>query len=212
MAVQHEAIDATDRIYLPARRSTSDILTGDRVRWAAVWAGLVTALTATVMFGLLGVAVGLTSITARQAQAAAPTQDAAMISGAWAAAAGVLAFLAGGFVAGRLAGVLDRSSGAWNGALVFVAAVPISLLLATGGFTALAGTLGNFASALNIDLSQVLGTAQAAATQAQDAASQAQTAEHARNAAWLTLAGLLLGLAASTAGGAAGVARQRTSE
>jgi hypothetical protein len=164
------------------------------------------------MLGILGIAVGLTSIAARQTQAATQTPDAALISSVWAAASGVLAFLAGGFVAGRLAGVVDRSSGAWNGALVFVAAVPISLLLATGGFTALAGTLGNFATALNIDMNQVLGTAQAAATQAQDAAREAQTAERARNAAWLTLAGLLLGLAASASGGAAGVRRRQAFE
>jgi hypothetical protein len=117
-------------------------------------------------------------------------------------------------VAGRTAAVFDRRWGAWNGALVFIVAVPVTLWLAGQGLGALLGTLGEFAGALNLNLGQLSSSAQDTANQAQQAARSAQpvdvarAAAAARNAAWATLIGLLVGLGAGALGGALGIRRE----
>ena len=192
---------------------TSDALADlrDRVRWGPIIAGFLTALTTLLLLSLLGLAIGLSSVDAGAAAArgAAPP-DAGRNAAIWGAFSGIIAFLVGGYVAGRTAAVFDRNWGMFNGAMVFLLAVPITLLLAGLGLGGILGTLGSFASALNIQPSMVQG----AANQAQQAAPNmqpidvARTAETLRNGAWGTLIGLLLGLGASALGGALGTRRQ----
>ena len=132
-----------------------------------------------------------------------------MAGGAGGALAAMVAFRLGGCVAGRAAGVFGGGWGALNGALVFLLGVPVTLLLAGMGLGGILGTLGSFASGLNISP----GVLQEAANQAQQAAPNVQpsdaarTAEVLRNGAWGTLIGLLLGLGASALGGALGTRR-----
>ena len=190
-------------------------LARDRVRWGPIWAGFFTALTAMVLLGLLGLAIGLTSVNAGTAAAqGGPPQGAGTAAAIWGAITALVAFFVGGWVAGRTAAVFDRRWGAWNGALVFIVAVPITLWLAGQGLGFLAGTLGNFASALNIDPGAMANQAQQAADQAQQAgrtpqpSDVAQAAAGARNAAWGTLIGLLVGLIAAALGGALGTRRE----
>lgn len=190
-------------------------LARDRVRWGPIWAGLVTALTTLMLLGLLGLAVGLTVVNAGTAAAqGGPPQETGIASAIWGAVSAILAFLLGGYVAGRTAAVFSRGWGALNGALVFLLAVPIMLWLTGQGLGFVLGTLGDLAGALNLNPSQVASSAQAATGQAQQAGQQvdpievARTAATARNAAWATLAGLLLGLGASALGGALGTRRE----
>jgi len=196
----------------------------DRVRWSAIIAGLLTALTALLVLNLLGLAVGLTTVNAAQAtaQGGAPS-DLGRNAGIWAAISGLLAFLVGGYVAGRTAAVFDRNWGALNGAMVFLIGVPITLWLASQGIGAVLGSVGGLASSLaaNPQIAQqaqqgavqAAGQAQQVAGQAQQAAQQNPTAvgdaaAQIRNGAWLSLAGVLLGLAASAVGGALGTRRE----
>jgi len=92
------------------------------------------------------------------------------------------------------------------GALVFMLAVPLILWLAGQGLGTVLGSLGNLSGALASNPG-VTQAAQGAAGQAQAAAQTVQpidvarAAEAARNTAWGTLAGSLLGLAASAFGG-----------
>ena len=183
----------------------------DRVRWGPIVAGLCTALTSLLILGLLGVAIGLTAVDAGTAAAqGGPPPDAGRNSAIWGALAALISFLLGGFVAAKTAAVFGRGWGALNGALVFVLAVPVTLLLAGLGLGAVLGSLGGFASGLNPDPGQVQG----AANQARDAAANvqpidvAQAAERARNAAWGALAGSLVGLGASALGGYLGTRRE----
>jgi hypothetical protein len=126
-------------------------------------------------------------------------------------------------VAGRTAAVFDRGWGALNGAMVFLIGVPITLWLASQGIGAVLGSVGGLASSLAANpqvaqqaqqgASQVAGQAQQAAQQAQQAAQQNPTAvgdaaAQVRNGAWLSLAGILLGLGASAVGGALGTRRE----
>jgi hypothetical protein len=179
----------------------------DRVHWGPIVAGLLMALTALLLLSLLGLAVGLTTLNAGTAAAqGGPPADAGRNSAIWAGIAGILSFLLGGYVAGRTAAVFNRGWGALNGALVFMLAVPLILWLAGQGLGTVFGSLGNLSGALasNPGAAQA---AQGAGAQAQAAAQNVQpidvarAAEAARNTAWGTLAGSLLGLAASAFGG-----------
>ncbi len=189
-------------------------LARDRVRWGPIWAGLFTALTTLIILSLLGLAIGLTAVDAGQAAAqGGPPQGIGIGAAIWGALTAIIAFLLGGWVAGWTAAVFDRKWGALNGALVFLVAVPATLLLAGFGFGAILGTLGSFAGALNIDPSQIQSAVQGAANQGQQAAPQAQpgdaaqAAQAARTGAWGTLIGLLVGLGASALGGLLGTRR-----
>jgi hypothetical protein len=207
-------------VYRSGRRLDDDIdveipealnLRRDRVRWGPIVAGLCTALTTLVMLGLLGAAIGLTVVNAGTAAAqGGPPPDAGRNSAIWGALAALIAFLLGGYVAAWTAAVFDRGWGALNGALVFLLAVPVTLLLAGMGLGTVLGSLGSFASGLSPDPGQVQG----AANQARDAAANVQpidvarAAEGVRNAAWGALAGSLVGLGASALGGYLGTRRE----
>jgi hypothetical protein len=221
---------ATIRRYDDARASGRDDLprtlniSQDRVRWGAIFAGLLTALTTLLVLNLLGLAIGLTTVNAAQAtaQGGAPP-DLGRNTGIWAAVSGILAFLLGGYVAGRTGAVFDRGWGALNGAMVFLVGVPITLWLASQGIGAVLGSIGGLANALAANsqvaqqaqqgASQAAGQAQQAAQQAQQAAQQnpaavGDTAARVRDGAWLSLGGVLLGLGSSALGGYLGTRRE----
>ena len=111
----------------------------DQVRWAAVFAGLVSAITAFSMLALLSLAIGLT-ITSGGASAGAPTRGAAT----WLGISAIIALLIGGFIAARSAAVFTRGAATLNGVMVFLLAVPIVLWLAGAGVSAAVGALGPF--------------------------------------------------------------------
>lgn len=195
----------------------------DRVHWGPIVAGLLTALTTLLLLSLLGLAIGLTTVNAGTAAAqGSPPPDAGRNSAIWAGLSGIVSFLLGGYVAGRTAALFNRSWGALNGALVFMLAVPLILWLAGQGLGTVLGSLGNLSGALASNP----GAAQAAADQARSAAQAtaqnvqpidvARAAEGARNTAWGTLLGSLLGLGASALGGSLGTrhptATQRTTK
>jgi len=185
--------------------------TRDRVRWGPILAGLATALTTLLMLSLLGLAIGLTVVNAGDAAAQGDAPNGlGRNSAIWGALSALIAFFLGGMLAGRSAAVFSRGWGALNGALVFLVAVPVILWLASMGLGTILGSLGSFAGSLNPDP----GTVQNAADQARQAAQNtrpidvARAAETARNTAWGTLLGMLIGLGASTLGGMLGTRRE----
>jgi len=203
--------DATHDVEIPQAYN----LNRDRVRWGPIVAGLCTALTSLLILSLLGLAFGLTVVNAgtAAAQGGAPA-DTGRNSAIWGAVSALIAFFLGGWVAGKTAAIFGRGWGALNGALVFLVAVPVTLWLASMGLGTLLGSLGSFAGSLNADPGTAQQAAQGAADQARNAAQNVQpidvarAAENARNAAWGTLAGMLLGLGASTLGGMLGTRRE----
>jgi hypothetical protein len=174
----------------------------DRVHWSAVWAGLFTALTAVVLLNVLGLAIGLSlavdwSAAGNQGPLA---PSAARNAAIWTGLAGVLAFLLGGYVAGGSAAVFDRAWGAWNGAMVFILALPLSLLLASVGLSGLLGTIGQLATGL-----AAIAPGQPGGASTSDAAQWVATL---RSAAWWTVIGSMLALGAAALGGFLGTHRQ----
>lgn len=204
----HARPDTTVDVEIPRTLN----LRHDRVRWSAVLAGVVTALTSLLLLSLLGIAIGLTTVNAGTAAAqGGPPADLGRNLGIWGGAAGLVSFLLGGFVAARTAAVFDRSWGTLNGTLVFLLGLPIILWLAAQG---LGFALGTFAQSLQIDPGSAANAADQARQSAQQAAQQvqpidvAQAAERARNTAWSALLASLLGLAAGAVGGYLGTRRE----
>jgi len=175
----------------------------DRVRWGPIWAGLLAAFFTLLVLSLLGLAIGASTVNAGQAAQGTGNQNAGQYSAIWAGLTAILAFLVGGYVAGRTAAVHERGWAALNGALVFLLALPILLWLASQGLGAVIGNASNIASGLGINLGQLGNTATGAAKNITPAQAQ-QAADTARNTAWGTLLGLILGCGAGALGGTLG--------
>jgi hypothetical protein len=173
------------------------------VHWGPVFAGLLTAIAAMTLLSLLGAAVGLTAFNAGTAAAqGGPPPDAARNAGIWEGIAAILSFALGGYVASRIAGLIDRNWGAFHGAMVFFMAVPVMLYLAGSGLGSVMGGMGAYLGNFHpVDL----------ANQARNAAPNVnptdvgRAAAQARDAAWVAFIGALLGLAAAAIGGYMGV-------
>ncbi|MEA2641674.1 MAG: hypothetical protein QOF51_3068, partial [Chloroflexota bacterium] len=143
----HRPVREVHRDY-QAEAMVPDVLPGrfnlvnDRVRWGPIFAGFFVAITTMVMLGLLGLGIGLTGLNAgfSAAQGTPPPQTGTNAA-IWGAVSAIIAFLLGGYVAGRTSAVYSRGWAALNGALVFFLAVPVMLWLAGQGFGAVLGTL-----------------------------------------------------------------------
>ncbi len=161
---------------------------------------------ALLVLSLVGVAIGATTVNAGAAAQgnANANSGAGAFSAIWAGISAILAFLVGGYMAGRTAAVHERGWAALNGALVFLLALPILLWLASQGLGALIGNANHIAGGLGINLGQLGTTATGAATRITPTQAQ-QAADTARNTAWGTLIGLLLGGVAACLGGALGM-------
>lgn len=172
-------------------------LARDRIRMGPIVAGVFTAVTTTLLLGLLGLAWSLTV-----ANTTTPLQETMFPSGTgigsaiWGAIAGIIAFFLGGYVAGWSAAAFGRKWGALNGAMVFLIGVPVMLWLAGSGLGVVMGHLGALASAISVPGNVSLGSGDLA-----------RAANGIRNAAWWTLLGLLLALGAAAVGGSAGTRR-----
>ena len=182
-------------------------LPADRVRWGPIWAGLLAAFFTLLVLSLLGLAIGASTVNAGQAARGSVNQNAGQYSAIWAGISAIIAFLIGGYMAGRTAAVHERGWAALNGGLVFLLALPILLWLATQGLGALIGNAGHIAGGLGINLGQV-GSAATGATRTITPAQAQQATDTAKTTAWGTLIGLLLGYAAAALGGVLGARTQ----
>jgi len=186
-------------------RTVSQVMTlpTDRVRWGPIWAGLLSAFFTLLVLSLLGLAIGASTVNAGQAAQGSGAPNAGQYSAIWAGVSAIIAFLIGGYVAGRTAAVHERGWAALNGGLVFLLALPLLLWLASQGLGAIIGNAGHIAGGLGINLGQVGGAATGAARTITPAQAQ-QAADTAKTTAWGTLIGLLLGYGAAVLGGILG--------
>jgi hypothetical protein len=97
---------------------------GVRMSWGAVFAGTVVTLGVWMLLHLLGMAAGLTAI---DPQDQGSLRGIGIGTGIWSVIAPLLALFAGGYVASRTSGLIDRTTGGLQGAVVW-------------GLTALLGT------------------------------------------------------------------------
>ncbi|HZU78150.1 MAG TPA: hypothetical protein VFA70_15390 [Dehalococcoidia bacterium] len=177
----------------------------DRVRWQSILAGLFTTITVLVVLMVLGLAVGI-SVFGK----AGTTGGLGPAAWGWSIGSGVLAFLAGGWVAGETAAVSSVGNAILNGFLVGAAALVLVLWLGLSGFSNLLGAVGgNLTGLAQLALSH--GTVQqlgGAAQQAQQAAASnsGQAVSIGTAATWGAWVTIVVGLILAALGGWIGFA------
>lgn len=174
----------------------------NRVQWGPILAGVITALATMLLLTVLGLAIGASALEPRDV--GERLGWGALIYGIISA---LISFFLGGWVAAKTAAVAGPGSGMINGLLV--GATSLVLVLWLGGVgvgNALGAVSGNLGDIANFVQDQGVTTqdAQQAADDAQQQAQDVQSYENLRDGAWGTLAGLILPLAASAAGGVVG--------
>ncbi len=111
------------------------------IYWSAVWTGALSALASAAVFGLMGTALGASSIAAAVDlstwKTMTLTDTATAICGAF------FAFVIGGWVAGKIAGTGLAESSTLHGVISWLVALPlIILMMSMGAGTALGGWYG----------------------------------------------------------------------
>lgn len=182
----------------------------DRVRWGAVIAGLLCALSTLALLSLLGLAIGASNVDPGD-----QARGFGIGAGIWGGLSALLAFLLGGWVAARTAAVRGERNGMINGAMVWALAVPLLLYLLGSGVGSListatttgaqaAGAIAEQAADQGVNTPAVQATAQAGVDGLQNLVTPnniANAADSTARAAWGTLGSLLLALGAAALGG-----------
>jgi hypothetical protein len=189
------------------------------VNWTAVWVGALAALSAALVFGLVGTALGAHLLTPENR--VVELRQLGFSTLIFSVCGAFFSFAIGGWVAGRMAGILHSEPGMVHGAIVTLLAVPMLLVaialgagsLFGGWYTGLAGTPAWAAApAPPFARPEPLGTGatseeltryrtQVAEYHARVRQWQEDTPRVARNAAIGGATALLLGLAGSVLGG-----------
>jgi hypothetical protein len=98
------------------------------VAWSAVWVGALTALAVGLIIGLLGFALGANE-TARYVD----WKKLRLISVIFSVGGAFFAYVAGGWAAGRIAGIRRSEPAILHGAIVWLVTLPLLLALAAVG-------------------------------------------------------------------------------
>jgi hypothetical protein len=102
-----------------------------KVSWGGVFAGVLVAMGVSMLLSSLGVAIGVSAM--------APADDDAGVNAAvWGGAQLLLALFVGGMVATRVGAVIDRTTGFFEGVLVWVVSLILMAYLAGSGIGSLA--------------------------------------------------------------------------
>jgi uncharacterized membrane protein YeaQ/YmgE (transglycosylase-associated protein family) len=168
------------------------------VSWSAIWVGALSALALALLFGLVGIALGLHLLgpSGRIVDWHKFGIGALIFSVCGAFFSGVV----GGWVAGRIAGILRSEPAMLHGAIVWLVTVPLLLALAAlGAGSYFGGWYGGLAGqAVWATPPSLPGTPLDPAARA---AAEQEAARIARNSALGAVTALLLGLVGSVLGG-----------
>jgi hypothetical protein len=151
------------------REPTAIAVAGDsrrRVSWGAIIGGVAIALAVQMLLSMLGLGLGLTTIEPNTGG----TPDATSIgigAVAWWVISALLALLAGGYVASRLAGTTNKRDGMLHGLLTWASMLIISVWLLTsvvgsvlgGAFNMLGGAVSSASQAVSNVAPQVADAA-----------------------------------------------------
>src|SRR5688572_450213 len=123
----------TERRYAERRSNVYSLglpsVEGLRVSWGGIWAGVLAATGVLLLLTALGVAVGVTAVDPRTPDAEAMSTGA----GIWAGASLLIALFLGGMVSTRVGAIFDRTTGVFQGALVWIVSVLMVAYLAASG-------------------------------------------------------------------------------
>lgn len=135
----------------------------NKISWGAVLAGVVVALVTQLILNMLGIGIGAATLDPATGDNPSATTF-SIGAGIWWTLSGVLAALAGGYAAGRLAGKPKESTAGWHGLTTWALTTLVIFYLLTsavGGI--LGGAYRTMTSALGNVASTVGATAQTAA-------------------------------------------------
>jgi hypothetical protein len=144
-----------------------------RVSWGAILAGATAMIAVQLVLNLVGVGVGVSTLD----PASGESPSAAALSGgaaAWFVVSGILASVAGGYLAGRLAGGLSRAISGYHGLVAWAVAALLVVYLLTSTVGGLVGGAFNGVSSAVGGLGRTAGGAVQTVAQAA-APSLAQT-------------------------------------
>ena len=154
--------------------------------WSGVWVGALAAIALALVVGLVGIAVGAHRI----GQPLGAWRDMSFLALAWSVFGAFISFAVGGWAAAKVAGLRRSETAMLHGAIAWLIAVPILLVMASLGAAAYLGTwYGGLA-----------GTP-AWAAPAAAALQDPSAAIAALNAALAAVTALLLGLVGGVIGG-----------
>jgi hypothetical protein len=108
---------------------------GVRVSWGGVFGGVLSAVGLLILLTALGVAIGISAIQPGETEGSTLGTGA----GIWAGLSLLLALLLGGYVSTRTGAISDRTTGFFEGALVWVVSILLMGYLTTSGIGMLAG-------------------------------------------------------------------------
>ena len=130
----HAHVEAAPRTHVEVAPHTH---VGQRVSWAAVLAGVTVALVSQLLLGILGIAIGASTIDPlREADPAAGLGTGA---GIWFALTGLISLFAGGWTAGHLAGIPRTTDSTLHGVLTWGLSTLLTFYLLTTSVGALIG-------------------------------------------------------------------------
>ncbi|WP_413629277.1 PhnA-like protein [Methylobacterium sp. W2] len=135
----------------------------NQVSWGAIFAGAVAALVAQMILNMIGLGIGLSTLD----PAGNDTPTAASLStgaGLWWVVSGIVASLAGGFLAGRLSGKPLASTSGYHGLVSWaVTTLVIVYLLTSAAGGLIGGAFGGISSVIGGAGSAIGGATQTAA-------------------------------------------------
>jgi hypothetical protein len=139
MAIATQPCPYQDRRLRERRRFASPFALygadGLRVSWGGIWGGVLCAVGAMLLLAALGVAIGVSAVDPGETEGAALGTGAAI----WTGASLLLSLFLGGLVSTRIGAISDRTTGFFEGALVWVVTVLLMGYLATSGLGMVAG-------------------------------------------------------------------------
>jgi hypothetical protein len=108
---------------------------GLRVSWGGIWGGVLVAIGLLLLLTVLGVAIGVTAVDPGDTEASTVGTGV----GVWSGLSLLIALFVGGLVSTRIGAIFDRTTGFFEGALVWAVSVLFMIYLATTGIGMLAG-------------------------------------------------------------------------
>ncbi|UWQ21683.1 hypothetical protein [Jannaschia sp. W003] len=135
---RRDAVPPTSDLAHDAVERTYD--TRGRAVWGAIFAGTAVALAVFVLLGVAGIGLGFTLF---EPDEATPANGALTTTAIWQFLSQLVALAAGGFVAGRLAGVIPSVGAAIHGACVWALTTLAALWLAVSAASGIMGVAGS---------------------------------------------------------------------
>jgi hypothetical protein len=119
-------------------------LSGFRISWGGIWAGVLTVMGTLLFLTALGLAIGISAAEPGRTDADTLGTGAAI----WSGVSLLIALFVGGMAATRLGMVFDKAAGAFEGALVWVLSFLIVLWLASSGVRLVASGISGLFSGI----------------------------------------------------------------